>query len=160
MALSLSLRSPRTNSDNPTRPGRALEAFARALFQRALLSSHTLAPDKQDLDGWMENLFARVPPLYIDIDLYVRVLEQPDPAKMEAYGVTTDFYRADDPVVRLARDVQHGRVMTDAARCAAAAAEGANHGGYGRALALALRRLQDASAYLTGACDTPPHVTQ
>ena len=60
-------------ADNVTEPGQALEEFVFALFQRALLASHTLAPDEDDLDGWLDNLIARVQPLYVDVRTFVRV---------------------------------------------------------------------------------------
>ncbi len=47
-------------ADNDTAPGQALEAFVRSLFQRALLSSHTIKPDFDDIDAWLDRLFGAV----------------------------------------------------------------------------------------------------
>ncbi len=139
--------------------GRALESFVRALFQRALLSCHTLAPDTGDVDGWLDRLFVLLQPLYISLDLYARVYANPDPAKMAAYEVETTFYCADDPVVRAARAAQNGR-RPAAGAIEAALAENANRGEYGRAVALALCRLRDASAYWERRTDELPKVQQ
>lgn len=144
---------------NGTAPGQALEAFARALFQRALLSAHTLDPDRDDVDGWLDRLFARVQPLYVDIDRYVRVFERPDPEMARRFGVEDAFYRADDPLVRLARAAQRGK-PAGADGLDAALADGVNLGGYGRALALGMARLRTASAYWRGEMGEPPDLRQ
>ncbi|TVR50502.1 MAG: hypothetical protein EA425_09585 [Puniceicoccaceae bacterium] len=144
---------------NPTAPGQALEAFIRALFQRALLSSHTLAPPHEDFEGWLDTLLDRVQPLYIDIDLYSRVFTSPDPAKTKDYRVTTDFYRASDPVVRLARGLQRNH-HDPLPPIESAIAEEANQGGYGRAVALAVRCLRHTSSWWRGDAPDFPDVTQ
>jgi hypothetical protein len=146
-------------SANATEPGRALEQFVRALFQRALLSSHTLAPDAADIDAWLDNLLDLVQPLYVDIELYVRVFANPDPTKAEQFGVTTVFYRQDDPAVVLARRVQTGQDVTQAEIDQAVAPE-ANRGGYGHAVALSMQRLREASAWWDGTGDALPDIRQ
>ncbi|MFC1462115.1 hypothetical protein ACFLQU_00780 [Verrucomicrobiota bacterium] len=64
-----------------------------------------------------------------------------------------------DQLIRLARSVHAGDAAS-AGDLATAIAEDANTSGYGRALALSLRRLRDASAFLDGLSDTQPDVTQ
>ncbi len=144
---------------NATAPGQALEEFVRALFQRALLASHTLAPPKEDFDAWLDNLFARVQPLYLDIQMYTRVFEQPDPAKMACYAVTTRFYCDDDPIVMLARAV-HGGAAATPDSLDSACEERANRGGYGQAVALSLRCLRHASRFWRGESATLPDLSQ
>lgn len=138
---------------NDSGPGRALEEFARALFQRALLSSHTLNPDRDDIDGWLDRLFARVQPLYIDIALYTDIFARPDPVKMERYGVETAFYHAGDPAIAAARALQRGEAV-GAGRVRAALAAGANASGYGRALEIGLAYLRNGAAFWRGEVDT------
>jgi hypothetical protein len=48
------------------------------------------------------------------------------------------------------------RGAVDAATLAVALAPDANYGGYGRAVALAMRRLREASAYWQGTREPPP----
>ncbi len=91
--------------------GAEFERFVRATFQRALLASHTLKPDMENFDAWVENLFAKVQPLYLDVDLWVRVYNHPDPAKIAAYGVRTAFYDPTDPAIRAARALHAGQVL-------------------------------------------------
>ena len=134
---------------NASDPGQALEEFVHALFQRALMSSHTLSPDKENFDAWMDALLDHVQPLYVDVGLYTQVFANPDPAKGDAYSVTGEFYRADDPVVLAARAAQKGEPVTRET-LDAALAEGANAGGYGKALALAVNRLRELTQYWRG----------
>jgi hypothetical protein len=144
---------------NATEPGKALEAFVCALFQRALLSSHTLSPEKSNFDGWFNNLVERVQPLYIDINLYVSVFQAPDSELMQRYRVETDFYRRDDPIIRLARRVQAGASISQAELDAALSDE-ANRSGYGKGLRLSIVSLRQAAAFLAGRSQSLPDVTQ
>ena len=137
---------------NRTEPGRALEGFARSLFQRALLSSHTLIPDQDDIDGWLDRLFARLQTLYIDIDLYTDVFAKPDPAKIARYAVETAFYRADDPAIRAARAIGRGEPV-EPGRVREALAVEANESAYGQSLALGLAYLRTGSAFWRGETD-------
>ncbi len=146
-------------ADNRGKAGHMLEAFIRALFQRALLACHTLSPPADDVEGWLDRLFALLPPLYISLELYAQVYAEPDPAKLAAYEVETSFYRADDPAIQLARRAQHN-MQPMASEIEAVIADGANCSAYGQAVALALRRLREASAYWEGKLEQPPDVRQ
>jgi hypothetical protein len=146
-------------AENTTAPGQALEAFIQALFQRALLSSHTLAPDMDNIDAWLDQLFARVQPLYVDIGMYTRVFTNPDPEKIERFQVTTAFYRADDPIIQIARALQRGAAIDDSAFDAALVPD-TNSSGYGRALEIGMRCFREASAYWRGEREEPPDVRQ
>jgi len=146
---------------NVTEPGQALEEFVRSLFQRALLSCHTLDPDREDIEAWLDRLFGRVQPLYIDIDLYVRVAAAPDAAKMQRYRVETEFYVASDPVIEAARAIQRGLQPSQAQIDAALALAGdANRGGYGQSVALGIQRLREASAFWRGEVSGTPDLKQ
>jgi hypothetical protein len=146
-------------AENATEPGQALEEFVFALFQRALLTSHTLAPDKDDLDGWLDNLIARVQPLYVDVRTFVRVFASPDPEKMRAYGVEDAFYLEDDPAIRAARSAQAGQAIR-ASELATALNEAANTSGYAKAVCRGLQRLHQASAFWRGECESTPDLQQ
>jgi hypothetical protein len=146
-------------AENATEPGQALEAFVFALFQRALLASHTLAPDKDDLDGWLDNLIAQVQPLYVNVRTFVRVFAAPDPEKMRAYGVEDAFYAESDPAIRAARKAQAGEKSLGA-ELAAALDEAANASGYARAVCLGLQRLRETSAFWRGECEATPDLQQ
>jgi hypothetical protein len=146
-------------ADSAPEPVRALEEFVTSLFQRALLAAHTLAPDKADFDGWLDNLIHQVQPLYLSVERYVAVFSSPDPEKTRRYGVETEFYRGDDPVVEAARAAQRGEKPA-AAALEAAIREDANRGGYGKAVALGVRTLRQASDYWEHRSDAIPDVSQ
>jgi hypothetical protein len=146
-------------ASNQAEPGRGLEDFIRSLFQRALLTSHTLSPDMQHFDLWLDNLIDQVQPLYLDIEMYARVYAAPDPRKSAAYAVESEFYLAGDPAVLAAQAARAGQDLA-AGLLEAATDYDRNSGGYGRALALALTRLREASAYWRGECSEPPDLKQ
>ncbi len=146
-------------ADSRLEPVRALEEFVTSLFQRALLAAHTLAPDREDLDGWLDNLIGQVQPLYLSVERYVSAFRSPDPEKMRRYGVETEFYRKDDPAVAAARAAQRGEKVT-ASALEEAIGDDANRGGYGRAVALGVRTLRRASDYWEHRSDEIPDVSQ
>jgi hypothetical protein len=144
---------------------REFESVVRAMFQRSLLSSHTLKPDSQNMEEWLDNLFERVQPFYLDVDLWVEVFQRPDPKKIEAYGVRTSFYDEADPTIRAARTLQAGQPL-DAELRRRVYQDGVSICGYGEILQLGLRYLRNASAFWRGETDalvapnyeTPPEV--
>ncbi|HEY6256275.1 MAG TPA: hypothetical protein VIY51_10840 [Xanthobacteraceae bacterium] len=129
--------------------GEAFEEFVRALFQRSLLSVHTLNPTVDHMEDWLENLFRTVQPSFVGIDRWVRVYNQPDPQKIEAFGVRTSFYRPDDPPIRVARALQRGEPVDAAAR-QAVFAEGTHACYYGHILQTGLDYLRKASQFWRG----------
>lgn len=139
---------------NETAPGQALEEFVRALFQRALLSCHTIVPDQEHVLEWLDRLTMLLQPFYLDIDLWARVFRAPDPAKMERYLVETVFYRTVDPAIQVARALQRGEAVSTA-QVQRALEPGANESRYGQALETGIRYLRAASAFWRGAIDEP-----
>jgi len=146
-------------SANRTEPGKELEDFVHSLFQRTLLSSHTIAPDTTHPLEWLDRLIDLTQPLYVDIELYVDVFANPDPVKMNEYQVESTFYQDTDPIVRAARQIQKGGTLTPDAMDAALIEDG-NLSAYGQALALSQRRLRDASAFWRGETDETPDIRQ
>jgi hypothetical protein len=132
-----------------TPEGQPFEAYVRALFQRSLLSSHTLNPTVDRMDEWLDNLFTLVQPLYVDINRWVRVYQHPDPAKIEAFEVRTKFYRTDDPTIRAARALQNGKTV-DSVLLKEVFTDHATTCAYGEILQTGLRYLQSASEFWRG----------
>lgn len=151
--------SPLVMSANATEPGKALEEFVRALFQRALLACHTLSPPKENVEPWLDELIDQVQPLYVSIERYSKIFYNPDPEKIERYGVNTVFYRADDPVVALARKVQRG-YSPEQAELDAAIVDDANQGGYGKSLALSIKQVRQCSDYWEWKMEELPNIYQ
>ena len=150
--------SPHFLAPNDTEAGRELELLVRALFQRALLSSHTLAPDRANFDGWLDNLLDKVQPLYVDVGLYVAVWNAPDPQKIAAYEIETAFYGADDLMIQLARRAGNGGQISQSELDEALQNPGQS--GYARALMLGVQVLRDATRFWRGETDETPDVSQ
>lgn len=127
----------------------AFENFVRALFQRSLLSAHTLNPTVDRMDEWLDNLFSLVQPFYVDIDRWVRAYQEPDESKIEAFGVRTKFYRMDDPSTQLARALQNGQPVDETLRKAVFEDHAATSA-YGEILQTGLRYLRGASEFWRG----------
>lgn len=136
----------------PSPQGARLEEVIRAMFQRALLSSHTIKPDFDHMDDWLDRFAERVQPLYLVVERWVEAYQRPDPGKIEEYGVRTRFYDRSDPTIEAARLLQAGRPLGDElhervygggeTRCA-----------YGDILQTGLRYLHAASAFWRGETD-------
>lgn len=150
--------SPHFLAPNAGEAGRELEQFVRALFQRSLLSSHTLSPDRQNFDAWLDNLLDKVQPLYIDVELYVGVWDNPDPAKVKAYEIETTFYGADDPIIQLARRIQNGESVGQSELDATLEHPGQSH--YAECLHLGVGVLREATRFWSGQTAVPPDVSQ
>ena len=145
-------------AQNATQPGREMEAFVYALFQRALLSSHTLAPDKANFDEWMDNLLDQIQPFTIDIELYVDVWANPDSQKIEALEVETTFYRAEDAIIQMARALQNGGNASQTE--IDAALENPGTSGYATGLRMCVEIMRQASRFWRGESDETPDVSQ
>ena len=145
-------------AQNATQAGREMEAFVYALFQRALLSSHTLAPDKENFDEWMDNLLDQIQPFPIDIELYVDIWANPDAQKIEDLEVETTFYRATDPITQMARALQNGGSASQSEIDAALANPGSS--GYATGLRMCVAIMREASRFWRGETDEVPDVSQ
>jgi hypothetical protein len=86
----------------------AVEDLLQAMFQRALIGLHTFIPDRDDVEGWMERLFATRQRFYVDIHRYAEVFAVPDPDKMKRFILDVNFYDPADPIIRLAVSLRYG----------------------------------------------------
>jgi hypothetical protein len=132
--------------------GHNFEDVARAMFQRALLAAHTLKPDTENMDAWLDNLAEKVQLLPVDVERWVEVFRNPDPARLEAYGVRTRFYRVDDPSIQAARTLQEGGSV-DRALKREVLEHGASTCAYGGILQTGLAYLRSASSFWRGDSD-------
>lgn len=87
--------------------GGSLEQLIRALVQRSILALHSLTPDEQNIEGWLENLLTLQQRYGVNLQRYSQIFAQPDPAKVRRYITERNFYAENDPHIRVARAVQH-----------------------------------------------------
>lgn len=127
----------------------AFEQVIQAMFQRTILSTHTLSPDSAHMEEWLDNLFERVQQLPVKVDRWLKIYNHGDPRKREELGVDTSFYRADDPLIYAARQLQAGKTL-DADLKRKVFDQGASTCAYGDVLQTGLVYLRAASAYWRG----------
>lgn len=147
-------------SHNNTQPGMALEEFIRALFQRALLASHTFAPERENYIGYIEKLISKVQRLYIDINLYCDIFSNPDENKMKEFRVRDLFYREDEPLIKIARMLQKNINELDYDEYEKAVIVDNNRCGYASALAISIQRIRELSLYWNGESNQFPDLKQ
>ena len=103
-------------AENGSKGGRALEEFLGSVFQRALLSAHTLVPPPgRDIDAivaWQDAVFGYMQPLYLQMHWWIDAFQNPDPAKQAAFEVESKFYLDRDPAIALARAIHRGEKVT------------------------------------------------
>lgn len=86
-----------------------LEDLVRALLQRALIGLHTLIPDHEDVDGWLDRLIGLRQRWRVDVERYAQAFSDPDPDMVQRFIEDINFYDPADDIVRLARSVQEER---------------------------------------------------
>ena len=129
------------------------EQVIRAMFQRTILATHTLKPDSANMEEWLDNLFERVQQLPVKVERWLKVYNNWDSNKAEQFGVNSDFYRMDDPLIQAARLLQSGKTLDNDLR-RRVYDEGASLCAYGDVLQTGLVYLRSASAYWTGQVNT------
>lgn len=85
------------------------ESLLWAAWQRMLIAIHTLIPDDDAVDGWLDKLLDRYQRLGVDLSRYANALAGPDPDKLKRYVEDVNFYDRRDPIIRLARALAAGR---------------------------------------------------
>ena len=139
---------PQTFADTPdVAPGidaAALEELIRVLLQRALIELHTLIPDDENIEGWLENLFDRQQRFYVDRERYAQAVANPDPEWVRRGIEEVNFYDRDEPIIQAARAIQHGQ---SAGVVAALAAEARSH--YAQALKMGCGYILAASDFFS-----------
>lgn len=123
-----------------------IEEILRTMWQRALISLHTLIPDVNDVEGWLERLLAVRQRFTVDLRRYAEILAAPDQHKMRRFIYDINFYDPNDGLVAIARALQRGHEPTiesldEALNAAPAQSQ------YARALRRAYGYIEGANAY-------------
>jgi hypothetical protein len=124
-----------------------LQSLLQVLLRRVLIQMHTLIPDVEDPETWIDNLYTLKQDFYVDLARYDEAITHPHPEKLRTYIVEDNFYDSSDPVIDVARRLQHRKAVSSAEVEAAIAAGGRSH--YAHALSIAVRYLQAASDFFT-----------
>jgi hypothetical protein len=138
---------PAAEADAP-----AFESYYRVLFQRALLSAHTLKPGEPDADGWLDRLFDALQEFRIDLERYRKALVEPDERLARRAISDVNFYNDEDPILVLLDELRAGRTPEEdevARRCYV----GDRASVYARMVAQAMGYVEVVSAFWTGRAD-------
>jgi len=131
------------------------EAIFRTLLRRALISMHTIAPDHDHIDPWLTAFLKGLQTFPKSLDLYALLNREWGMAKVKKYLLDKNFYRRDDALIRLARDMQRGSAVSADQVVAALAATDKTHSRYARALAKAVEYLLAAGELYRGRIELP-----
>jgi hypothetical protein len=126
------------------------EALFRLLLRRALIAMHTLNPDAQNIHAWLDRFFKGLQTYPKSLELYAELAANWPEDKVKKYLVDKRFYQRDDPIIELARGIQHGQDATPEQVVAVVEATDASHSRYARALAKATQYLIAASDLFAG----------
>ena len=145
----LNLFSPLTLDLQDKLPGVAsTEALFRTLLRRALIAMHTFNPDPENIHTWMDRFFQGIQQYPKSLEQYAKLHRDWDPALVKKYLTDKNFYQREDPLIQLARRIQHGESVEASAVVNAHEASDADHdtqrSRYERSLAKALDYLQAA----------------
>lgn len=124
-----------------------LSDLFRAMSQRLMIRLHTFEPDEEDVDGWLERLLAWRTRQQQFGERFAAVYLTPDPAQTRRFVTAVNFYRRGDAVIRAARALHRGTLITSDAIQSAAQAS-ATQSLYAQALARGWNYQQAVSDFL------------
>ncbi len=131
----------------------SVEMAYRVMLRRALIAMHTLNPDKQHIDDWLNAFFGGLQTFPKSLNLYARLAAEWDPAKVKRYLIDKHFYSRDDVLIRLARDIQRGSTPPPGAVEQAIDQTDRSSSRYARSLARAIDYLLAAGDLFNGRID-------
>jgi hypothetical protein len=124
-----------------------VQKLARILLRRALIEMHTLIPDTENPEKWIDQLLTRRQEFYVNLERYDRAITHPDPEKVKLYITDDNFYDPDEAIIASARKLQHGLHIAPAD--IKSALESKPHSHYGTALHTGMRYLCGASDFFS-----------
>jgi len=80
------------------------------IWQRSLLELQTFIPQDDNLDEWLDLVFARLEPYTVDVNRYSEAYHRHDPDLYKRFITDINFYDATDPIILLARSIHRGAV--------------------------------------------------
>jgi hypothetical protein len=122
-------------------PAPSLDRWVLSLWQESLLGIQS-APT-----------FDKFQKVVLDVQRYSRAFHTPDPGLMRRYIIEPNFYNPADPLIALARSLQHGTTPRPAIDLTQAVAAAPKQSQYAQALERAYRYLTAASDYFTRKID-------
>lgn len=126
------------------------EEYFRVLLRRALISMHTISPDRGNMQPWLTAFLRELQSFPKSLSQYAQLAGEWAPAKVKKYLIDKNFYCREDDLIRLARDIQCGSTVPGGRVVEAVAATDKTHSRYARALAKAIDYLLAAGDLFDG----------
>ncbi len=131
----------------------ALEAHFRVLLRRALIAMHTIKPDPENIDQWLDAFLDALQGYPKRLNQYAELAAAWDVAKVKKYLIDKHFYSRQDPLIVLARSIQRGSTPPPGSVEQAVRETDKQHSRYARALAKAIAYLLAAGELFEGRID-------
>lgn len=128
----------------------AFHELMRTTWQRILIQMHTFKPDDDHVHDWLSRLFRGIQDFGIRMDLYEEIAANPDPEKWRRYLIETHFYHQTDPLICLARQIQHGQTASSQTVAEAVSGTTSDASLYARSIKRAIDYIRTASAIYRG----------
>lgn len=123
----------------------SLQSLIHILLRRSLIEMHTLIPDEENPELWIDQLFTRQQDFYVNLQRYDDAINHPEPDKVNRYITTDNFYDPNEPIIAVARRLQYGESISGLDVTNAILAEAHSH--YAQALKTGFRYLSAASDF-------------
>ena len=130
-----------------------LEEYFRVLLRRALISMHTIAPDGDNIQPWLDAFLEHLQTFPKSLHQYAQLAADWDQEKVKKYLIDKNFYRREDALIQLAREIQRGSTVNSQSVLAALELTDQTHSRYARALAKALDYIVAATALFNDEID-------
>ncbi len=86
---------------------RAEDLFG-AMYQRTLLELQSFVQEEMEIDAWLDWVFKKIQPLYVDLTAYTEAYYNPNTDYLRRFIIEPNFYDRSDAIIRLARSIQLG----------------------------------------------------
>ena len=122
-----------------------LEPAMCGMVQQNLLLLHQFNETAQSPDEWLDKFPDHYQKLGENLHTYIEAFQRPDPAKMEKYIHSVNYYNEEDELIRLVRELQHAGKSSISLDDALAKAENQSH--YAQGLRRSIQFVRSANAF-------------
>lgn len=129
----------------------AISELFQVMQQRYFIEMHTFIPDGEDIEGWFDSLYANMRDWNADMKRFAHAVAEPDVDKEQSFVTDRNFYREDDAIIGLTRQLRNGLTVSQDRIDEAIASTPISQ--YARALKKAVDNLLLADAFFTKKID-------
>jgi len=126
------------------------EAIFGPMYQADLLSLQSFDNSK-DAESFLDRIMEQYATFTVDFDRLIEGVNRPDPEDMQQMIEAPNFYNDEDPIIKIARKLQHGQSLTGLSLEEALDTEGQSQ--YAQVLSKAFLWVREASRYFNRETD-------